>query len=104
MGIVAIGNNTEHDRTPEIVTDPLAENVAYYIVGRTMEGTTPLSGVTISVDGQESVETDNSGLFRISVSGKQTYTVKATKDNYLGMTATPPKRQQQHYQPIMKKP
>ena len=79
---------TDPERTPEIVTDPLAENVAYYIVGRTMEGTTPLSGVTVSVDGQESVETDNSGLFRISVNGKQTYTVKATKDNYLGMTAT----------------
>jgi hypothetical protein len=53
-----------------------------------MEGTTPLSGVTVSVDGQEAVETDNSGLFKISVNGKQTYTVKATKDNYLGMTAT----------------
>lgn len=81
-------SDDDEERTPEIVTDPLAENVAYYIVGRTMEGTTPLSGVTISVDGQESVETDNSGLFRISVNGKQTYTVKATKDNYLGMTAT----------------
>ncbi len=81
-------SDDDEERTPEIVTDPLAENVAYYIVGRTMEGTTPLSGVTVSVDGQESVETDNSGLFRISVNGKQTYTVKATKDNYLGMTAT----------------
>lgn len=81
-------SDDDEERTPEIVTDPLAENVAYYIVGRTMEGTTPLSGVTISVDGQESVETDNSGLFKISVNGKQTYTVKATKDNYLGMTAT----------------
>lgn len=81
-------SDDDEERTPEIVTDPIAENVTYYIVGRTMEGTTPLSGVTISVDGQESVETDNSGLFRISVNGKQTYTVKATKDNYLGMTAT----------------
>lgn len=81
-------SDDDEERTPEIVTDPIAENVTYYIVGRTMEGTTPLSGVTVSVDGQEAVETDNSGLFKISVNGKQTYTVKATKDNYLGMTAT----------------
>ena len=81
-------SDDDEERTPEIVTDPIAENVTYYIVGRTMEGTTPLSGVTVSVDGQEAVETDNSGLFRISVNGKQTYTVKATKDNYLSMTAT----------------
>lgn len=81
-------SDDDEERTPEIVTDPIAENVTYYIVGRTMEGTTPLSGVTVSVDGQEAVETDNSGLFKISVNGKQTYTVKATKDNYLSMTAT----------------
>lgn len=81
-------SDDDEERTPEIVTDPIAENVTYYIVGRTMEGTTPLSGVTVSVDGQEAVETDNSGLFKISVNSKQTYTVKATKDNYLGMTAT----------------
>ena len=37
-------SDDDEERTPEIVTDPLAENVAYYIVGRTMEGTTPLSG------------------------------------------------------------
>lgn len=31
-------SDDDEERTPEIVTDPLAENVAYYIVGRTMEG------------------------------------------------------------------
>ena len=50
-------SDDDEERTPEIVTDPIAENVTYYIVGRTMEGTTPLSGVTVSVDGQEQPRT-----------------------------------------------
>ncbi len=74
------------EKFPEIVDDPMKEEV-YYIIGRVFDLDTnePLAGVTVVVDGQ-TVLTDANGVYQVTVYKKGLYTAEFFKKDYYGST------------------
>lgn len=84
--VISLGlSSCGKDKRPEIVEDPLANNIEYYVTGLVVSGTTPLSGVTVTA-GDKTATTDANGLYSLTLKAKGTYTVSFVKDGYLSLT------------------
>ena len=76
LGLTSCGKD---DKDPEIVTDPIGENVEYYIVGKVVANDAALSDVTIT-SGDVTVMTDDKGQYSVTVKDKKEYTLSFAKD------------------------
>ena len=76
------GCHKGHDKSPEIVTDPLKDTKEYYIAGVVTANDAPLSGVTVASD-KQTVTTDADGKYKLTVNKPATYNVAFTKEGYL---------------------
>ncbi len=74
------------EKFPEIVDDPMTEET-YYIIGRAYDLDTdePLAGVTVVI-GNQTVLTDENGVYQVTVHEKGLYTVEFSKKDYYGST------------------
>lgn len=79
--IVLIGCGKD-DKEPEIVVDPVAESVEYYITGKVTADNVALSGVTVTT-GDVSATTDENGQYSVIVKDKKTYTVSFAKSGFM---------------------
>lgn len=70
------------DKEPEIVVDPVAETVEYYITGKVTADNAALSSVTVTT-GDVSATTDENGQYSVTVKDKKTYTVSFAKNGYM---------------------
>lgn len=75
---------SDDEKAPEQVEDPIKNVVEYYITGKVTEGSSTLSGVSISIDGT-TVTTDANGEYKATVTEKGSFTVSASKDGYLNV-------------------
>jgi hypothetical protein len=82
LGLTSCGKD---DKDPEIVTDPIGENVEYYIVGKVVANDAALSDVTIT-SGDVTVMTDDKGQYSVTVKDKKEYTLSFAKDGYMTIT------------------
>lgn len=73
------------DKSAQIVEDPIASSVEYYVSGLVISGTTPLAGVTVTA-GNQTATTDANGLYSLTLKDKGTYTVSFSKTGYLSLT------------------
>ncbi len=73
------------DKHAEIVEDPIAKSIEYYVTGLVVSGTTPLSGVTVTA-GDQTATTDADGLYSLTFTSTGTYTVSFAKDGYMSLT------------------
>ena len=82
LGLTSCGKD---DKDPEIVTDPVGENVEYYIVGKVVANDAALSNVTITSE-NVTVMTDDKGQYSVTVKDKKEYTLSFAKDGYMTIT------------------
>lgn len=87
MSLVAISCGSDED-DPEIVPDPM-DTAAYYIAGAVndYESASAIPGVTVTA-GDASAVTDTNGLYELTVTGRQKYTVSFSKTGYLPVNGT----------------
>lgn len=78
LGLMGCGKD---DKDPEIVVDPIAETVEYYITGKVVADDAALSGVAVTA-GDATATTDNEGKYSVTVKEKKTYTVSFMKSGY----------------------
>lgn len=78
LGMISCGDD---DKEPEIVVDPVGENVEYYIEGKVTAEDAALSDVTVTA-GEITTTTDNQGQYSLVVKDKKTYTVNFAKEGY----------------------
>lgn len=73
----------------EIVDDPMAKTEVYYIVGTVFDAETTkgLADVEVKI-GDETVKTDNNGIFEFAVKEKKEYEVAFSKANYVTIETT----------------
>lgn len=71
---------------PEIVNNPLEEEV-YYIIGQIKEENSPVEGVVVSSSGTQ-VETSHEGWYQLPVNQKGKCTVSYMKEGYIPITTT----------------
>lgn len=82
FGLTSCGKD---DKNPEIVVDPIANNVEYYIAGKVVADNGALSGVSVTA-GNATATTDDKGQYIITVKDKKSYTVSFAKNGYLTIT------------------
>ena len=78
LGLISCGDD---DKEPEIVIDPVSENVEYYIEGKVVADNAALEGVSVTV-GEATATTDENGQYSLTVKDKKTYTVSFAKKGY----------------------
>ena len=78
LGLISCGDD---DKEPEIVVDPVSENVEYYIEGKVVADNAALEGVSVTV-GEATATTDENGQYSLTVKDKKTYTVSFAKKGY----------------------
>lgn len=78
LGLISCGND---DKEPEIVVDPVSENVEYYIEGKVVADNAALDGVSVTA-GEATATTDENGQYSLTVKDKKTYTVSFAKKGY----------------------
>lgn len=78
LGFLSCGDD---DKEPEIVVDPVGENVEYYIEGRVTANDAALDGVSVTA-GDVTTTTDSEGIYSLTVTDKKTYTVSFAKTGY----------------------
>lgn len=81
LGMLSCGK----DKSPQIVDDPIAKNIEYYVTGVVISGTTPLAGVTVT-SGSQTATTDANGAYILTLKATGTYTVGFAKSGYLSLT------------------
>jgi hypothetical protein len=72
-------------KSAEIVEDPIAKNIEYYVTGLVVSGTAPLSGVTVTA-GDQTATTDANGVYTLTLKSTGTYAVGFAKTGYLSLT------------------
>ena len=75
LGLISCGDD---DKEPEIVVDPVSENVEYYIEGKVVADNAALDGVSVTA-GEATATTDENGQYSLTVKDKKTYTVSFAK-------------------------
>ena len=78
LGLISCGDD---DKEPEIVVDPVSENVEYYIEGKVVADNAALEGVSVTA-GEATATTDENGQYSLTVKDKKTYTVSFAKKGY----------------------
>lgn len=78
LGLISCGDD---DKEPEIVVDPVSENVEYYIEGKVVTDNAALDGVSVTA-GEATATTDENGQYSLTVKDKKTYTVSFAKEGY----------------------
>ena len=78
LGLISCGDD---DKEPEIVVDPVSENVEYYIEGKVVADNAALDGVSVTA-GEATATTDENGQYSLTVKDKKTYTVSFAKKGY----------------------
>ena len=78
LGLISCGDD---DKEPEIVVDPVSENVEYYIEGKVVADNAALDGVSVTA-GEATATTDENGQYSLTVKDKKTYTVSFAKEGY----------------------
>lgn len=78
LGLISCGDD---DKEPEIVVDPVSENVEYYIEGKVVADNAALEGVSVTA-GETTATTDENGQYSLTVKDKKTYTVSFAKKGY----------------------
>lgn len=78
LGLIGCGDD---DKEPEIMVDPVGENVEYYIEGKVVANDAALNGVSVTA-GDATTTTDDKGLYSLTVKDKKTYTISFAKDGY----------------------
>ena len=78
LGLISCGDD---DKEPEIVVDPVSENVEYYIEGKVVADNAALDGVSVTA-GEATAITDENGQYSLTVKDKKTYTVSFAKKGY----------------------
>ena len=78
LGLISCGDD---DKEPEIVVDPVSENVEYYIEGKVVADNAALEGVSVTA-GEATATTDENGQYSLTVKDKKTYTVSFAKEGY----------------------
>lgn len=78
LGLISCGDD---DKEPEIVVDPVSENVEYYIEGKVVTDNAALDGVSVTA-GEATAITDENGQYSLTVKDKKTYTVSFAKKGY----------------------
>ncbi|MGL5786340.1 MAG: hypothetical protein ACRCX4_05965 [Bacteroidales bacterium] len=74
---------------PVVPVEPSVEiPVAYYFAGEVKEGTTPLTGVDVLVNGNKAATTDAKGQYTASVESKAVYSIEFRKDGYISQSVT----------------
>ena len=76
LGLISCGDD---DKEPEIVVDPVSENVEYYIEGKVVADNAALDGVSVTA-GEATATTDENGQYSLTVKDKKTYTVSFAKE------------------------
>ena len=61
LGLISCGDD---DKEPEIVIDPVSENVEYYIEGKVVADNAALDGVSVTA-GEATATTDENGQYSI---------------------------------------
>ena len=82
VGLISCGDD---DKEPEIVVDPVSENVEYYIEGKVVADNAALDGVSVTA-GEATATTDENGQYSLTVKDKKTYTVSFARDIELFLT------------------
>ncbi|MEY8586083.1 carboxypeptidase-like regulatory domain-containing protein [Phocaeicola sartorii] len=78
LGLISCGDD---DKEPEIVVDPVSENVEYYIEGKVVADNAALDGVSVTAR-EATATTDENGQYSLTVKDKKTYTVSFAKKGY----------------------
>lgn len=68
LGLISCGDD---DKEPEIVVDPVSENVEYYIEGKVVADNAALEGVSVTA-GEATATTDENGQYSLTVKDKKT--------------------------------
>lgn len=68
LGLISCGDD---DKEPEIVVDPVSENVEYYIEGKVVADNAALDGVSVTA-GEATATTDENGQYSLTVKDRKT--------------------------------